>query len=224
MTNSKRTIFQSRMNMTFMHGIWSSLPLHHIQLPFYRPLMYLLILSRMDSSIHDILFLLRRDCEQARYKSCEINIYQAYVHSLISFMLILFPNLVSSLLLDSKGSSFMTQRTEWWDKERRWQTADSELAICFLSHWNLRTKRINLSSRWKGDPFLSFPTPFHPSILVIFNFFKNKYPILFCFFKNSLHLCISISLSSSLSISNLHTPNSPFSSLLTQKNKYNTIL
>lgn len=41
----------------------------------------------MDSSIHDILFLLRRDCEQARYKSCEINIYQAYVHSLISSML-----------------------------------------------------------------------------------------------------------------------------------------
>ena len=93
-----------------------------------------------------------------------------------------FSNLVSSLLLDSKGSSFMTQRTEWWDKERRWQTADSELAIFFLSHWNLRTKRINLSSRWKGDPFLSFPTPFHPSILVIFN--KN---IQFCFVSLRIH-------------------------------------
>ena len=49
-----------------------------------------LMFSSMDSSIHDILFLLRRDCEQARYKSCEINIYQAYVHFLISSMLILF--------------------------------------------------------------------------------------------------------------------------------------
>lgn len=185
MMNSKRTIFQSRMNMTFMHGIWSSLSLHHIQLPFYRPLMYFLMFSRMDSSIHDILFLLRRDCEQARYKSCEINIYQAYVHSLISFMLILFPNLVSSLLLDSKGSSFMTQRTEWWDKERLWQTADSELAICFLSHWNLRTKRINLSSRWKGNPFLSFPTPFHPSILVILKLFNTN--IQFCFVSLKIH-------------------------------------
>lgn len=96
-----------------------------------------------------------------------------------------FSNLVSSLLLDSKGSSFMTQRTEWWDKERRWQTADSELAICFLSHWNLRTKRINLSSRWKGNPFLSFPTPFNPSILVILKLFNTN--IQFCFVSLKIH-------------------------------------